>query len=443
LVEISNILTLRYDPSSYSSNTNSLAEEKPAAGISNRIKHVTPAEISWLRQTISNDRNQLPTPDDLDNEIRRLMRLKIEKSKANSVAIALSSGVDSILILSLIRKEFPHINLECLNVTFDEDSTEAHVASQIAESKGAGFQEIHVDNPLKDLPKLLSIVKEPRWNVYQFYFIEKAKSISSLLFTGDGGDELFAGYTFRYNKFLTNIRQLSHSYSWTDKVRIYLSCHERDWVPDQEEMFSGTLVKFDWAAIYELLRNYFDNKLDPLEQVLLADYNGKLMYDFVPTNERFFEHLEITGVAPLLSSKIIDMSMKIPASLKYDFGSNTGKVPLREVIKRNNVDDSMGLNFTDGDKRKIGFGMNLTKFWLRSAKEIVTSNLDRGRIFEDKIINKAWYSKSLDKIASENYKNKEEQEQGPRYISKMLQLLSLEIWYKLFVTHEISANYSI
>jgi asparagine synthase (glutamine-hydrolysing) len=208
-------------------------------------------------------------------------------------------------------------------------------------------------------------------------------------------------------------------------------------------MFSGTLVKFDWAAIYELLRNYFDNKLDPLEQVLLADYNGKLMYDFVPTNERFFEHLEITGVAPLLSSKIIDMSMKIPASLKYDFGSNTGKVPLREVIKRNNVDDSMGLNFTDGDKRKIGFGMNLTKFWFRSAKEIVTSNLDRGRIFEDKIINKAWYTKSLDKIASENYKNKEEQEQGPRYISKMLQLLSLEIWYKLFVTHEISANYSI
>jgi asparagine synthase (glutamine-hydrolysing) len=328
-------------------------------------------------------------------------------------------------------------------MTFDEDSTEAHVAAQIAERKGAGFQEIHVDNPLKDLPNLLSIIKEPRWNVYQYYFIEKAKSISNLLFTGDGGDELFAGYTFRYNKFLTNIRQSSCSFSWKDKVRIYLSCHERDWVPDQEAMFSGTRVKFDWTAIYELLRNYFDNNLDPLEQVLLADYNGKLMYDFVPTNEKFFKHLEITGVAPLLSSEIIDMSMKIPASLKYDFGSNTGKLLLREVIKRNNAIDNISSNFTDGGRKKIGFGMNLTKFWFRSAKEIVTSNLDRGRIFEDKIINKAWYTKSLDKIASENYKNKEEQEQGPRYISKMLQLLSLEIWYRLFVTHEISANYSI
>lgn len=435
-------MTLRYDPSS-SSHLNSLANEKHTAGISNRIKHITPAEISRLRQIISNDRNQLPTPKDLDNEIRRLIRLKIEKSKANRITIALSSGVDSILIFSLIHREFPNANLECLNMTFDEDSTEAHVAAQIAERKGAGFQEIHVDNPLKDLPNLLSIIKEPRWNVYQYYFIEKAKSISNLLFTGDGGDELFAGYTFRYNKFLTNIRQSSCSFSWKDKVRIYLSCHERDWVPDQEAMFSGTRVRFDWTAIYELLRNYFDNNLDPLEQVLLADYNGKLMYDFVPTNEKFFKHLEITGVAPLLSSEIIDMSMKIPASLKYDFGSNTGKLLLREVIKRNNAIDNMRSNFTDGGRKKIGFGMNLTKFWFRSAKEIVTSNLDRGRIFEDKIINKAWYTKSLDKIASENYKNKEEQEQGPRYISKMLQLLSLEIWYRLFVTHEISANYSI
>jgi asparagine synthase (glutamine-hydrolysing) len=371
------------------------------------------------------------------------MRLKIEKSNANCVAVALSSGVDSILILSLIRREFPHTNLECLNVTFDEDSTEAHVAAQIAESKGAGFQEIHVDNPLKDLPKLLNIIKEPRWNVYQYYFIEKAKSISNLLFTGDGGDELFAGYTFRYNKFLTSIRQLNGSSSWKDKVRIYLSCHERDWVPDQEEMFSETRVEFDWAAIYELLRNYFDNRLDPLEQVLLADYNGKLMYDFVPTNERFFKHLEITGVAPLLGSEIIDMSMKIPASLKYDFGSNTGKVMLREIIKRNNSSANLRSDLTDVGRKKIGFGMDLSKFWFRCAKEIVTSTLERGRIFEDKIINKTWYSKSLEKIASENYKNKEEREQGPRYISKMLQLLSLEIWYKLFVTREISANYSI
>jgi len=102
----------------------------------------------------------------------------------------------------LIRKEFPEVDMECLNVTFDEDSSEALRAGQIAETYDAGFHEIHVENPLKDLPMLLSIIKEPRWNVYQYYFIEKARSISNVLFTGDGGDELFAGYTFRYKKLL-------------------------------------------------------------------------------------------------------------------------------------------------------------------------------------------------------------------------------------------------
>ena len=91
--------------------------------------------------------------------------------------------------------------------------------------------------------------------------------------------------------------------------------------------------------------------------------------------------------------------------------------------------------FSDGNK-KIGFGMDLDKFWSRFGKEIVISNLEKGRIFEDKIINKEWYDKSLVRID-------EKKEDATRYISKMLQLLSLEIWYKLFITSEINANYSI
>jgi hypothetical protein len=58
--------------------------------------------------------------------------------------------------------------------------------------------------------------------------------------------------------------------------------------------------------------------------------------------------------------------------------------------------------------------------------------LDRARIFEDKIINRDWYIKALRRIAEDQY--------DVRDISKMLQLLSLEIWYKLFVTSEITAK---
>jgi asparagine synthase (glutamine-hydrolysing) len=419
-VNIGNILTLRYDPS-----FNLVTKDNNRDG----IRNIPPKEILQLRQTVTKECNNIPSSQDLENEIRRLIKIRFEGSKEKRIAIALSSGVDSNVIFSLIRKEFPQIDIECLNVTFDENSSEALRAAHLAESKEAGFHEIHVENPLQDLPMLLSIIKEPRWNVYQYYFIEKARSISNVLFTGDGGDELFAGYTFRYKNFLVTIESLSRP-SCEDRIRTYLRCHERDWVPDQEAMFAGTQIKFTWTSIYELIKKYFVGNLDPLEQVLLADYHGKLMYDFIPTNEKFFKHFNISGIAPLLCNQIIDIAMKIPASLKYDFKNDIGKIQLREIIEHNAAGYSTDRN------RKIGFGMDLAKFWSRFGKEMVTSNLDKGRIFQDKIINKEWYNKSLARID-------ENKEEAARYISKMLQLLSLEIWYKLFVTSEMSASSSI
>ncbi|HET7284282.1 MAG TPA: asparagine synthase C-terminal domain-containing protein, partial [Nitrososphaeraceae archaeon] len=189
LVNISNLLTLRYDPTSVSTN---------------EIRNITYKEISNWRREQQQHANGIPSDKDIENAIRRLIRMRIEEYQVNHITVALSSGIDSNVILSLIRKEFPAINIECLTVRFDDEdgSVESIDAREIAENQNAGFHEIHVDNPLRDLPLLLSIIKEPRWNVYQYYFIEKAKTISNTLFTGDGGDELFAGYIFRYKKFL-------------------------------------------------------------------------------------------------------------------------------------------------------------------------------------------------------------------------------------------------
>jgi asparagine synthase (glutamine-hydrolysing) len=391
------------------------------------IRNISYKEISDLRNSANNNHHQnnavIPSSMDIESAIRQSIKTKVEASKAKRISIAISSGVDSNAIFCLARKEFPDIDIECLNVIFDDDLSEAREAEEFAKSKDAGFHEIHVENPLKDLPLLLSIVKEPRWNVYQYYFIEKARTFSKVLLTGDGGDELFAGYTFRYKRFLTEYKS---EHSWLEKVYNYLLCHERDWVPDQEEMF-GQAIQFSWSSIYHIIKKFFDNNLDPLEQVLLADYHGKLMYDFVPTNQKFFKHLDVVGIAPLLSEEIISLSMKIPAYLKYDAARNIGKIQLREIVKRYQ-------RYSD-ENTKTGFGIDLIQFWSKTAKEMVVSYLDGARIFEDKIISKEWYDKSLTRIRDNH--------SAARYISKMLQLFSLEIWYKLFVTLEIKGGHTI
>jgi hypothetical protein len=140
------------------------------------------------------------------------------------------------------------------------------------------------------------------------------------------------------------------------------------------------------------------------------------MYEFIASNEKLFKHFNISGTPLFLCSQIIDRSAKIPASLKYDFESRLGKIQLREIIKLNMT------GYPPAGNKKIGFGMELDKIWSRFGNEIVTSNLDKGRIFEDKIINKKWYYKPLVRI-------NENKDVATRYMSKMLQLLSLEIWY--------------
>jgi asparagine synthase (glutamine-hydrolysing) len=120
------------------------------------------------------------------------------------------------------------------------------------------------------------------------------------------------------------------------------------------------------------------------------------------------------------------MSLRIPPLVKFNKESNMGKIPLREILS--------GLDSKNVSDAKIGFGMDLKKLWTSSAKEIVISTLSNASVFRDKIISSDFYDRSIKRI----------DETGDlRYISKMLQLLSLEIWYKMFITFELSPKSSL
>lgn len=401
------LLTLRYDPMDIYVPTF-------------RLRDVSVNDVSKSYSKLST-----VSANTLETKIRSAIRREVEKfnEKNYKLCVALSAGVDSNLILCLLREEFPDIELECINISFDEKN-EALEAKKIAQKKGANFHQVYVENPLRDLPMMIDIIGEPRWNIYQYYFIKRAKSISDLLFTGDGGDEVFAGYTFRYKKFLQTCDQDADP---LERAKLYLSCHERDWVPDQHEMFAKEL-KFEWSSIYSLLTSYFNNNLKPLDQVMLADYNGKLMHDFVPTNDKYFRFFKLHGISPLLDNDVVELGFDLPSEMKYSADSGMGKLPLREIL---HVYASDSGNKMD---EKVGYGMDLINLWNSAGREMVTMLLDKGRIFEDSLIDEDWYNRSLKRI-DENV--------DLRYISKLLQILSLEVWYRIFVTSEMNPSHHI
>ena len=132
MIDIRNILTLRYDPT---------------------IEIKSPIPQIDINQ-IENRKGAFPSPEDIELELRTNIRKNINGLNPKKISLALSTGVDSNLILSLIRDEYPKLDIKCISVSFDETS-EANYAKKIAESMGADFYNVTADNPLKDLPLLI------------------------------------------------------------------------------------------------------------------------------------------------------------------------------------------------------------------------------------------------------------------------------------------------
>ena len=172
--------------------------------------------------------------DNVDREIIKIMKQDLcdrrDAMKFNRLSMSLGGGIDSTLTLAMIRSTLSEVNIKCISIGFGDEDDEVGYAREIARIHDADFCELIKYDVLSELPKLISIVKEPKWNLYHYYALEQGSKEAKVFFTGDGADEIFGGYTFRYDKFLSLVSpQVSN---WTERAKIYLSCHNRDWVPD-------------------------------------------------------------------------------------------------------------------------------------------------------------------------------------------------------------------
>jgi len=366
---------------------------------------------------------------DVESGITTLAKEELSKisglNKLRSLTLSLSGGVDSRLSLAMIRQFLPTVKVSCIRVGFGDADDEVSKAKEIARFHDCDFHEVIIDNVLEELPKLIGIVGEPRWNLYHYYTFEYGKKISDIFFTGDGGDELLGGYTFRYHKFLS---QCSSGSDWEERARIYLSCHERDWVPDQDKMF-GEAVSFSWDKIYTHFKPYFQNNLDPLDQVFLADFNGKLLFDWLPTNHAFEKHLGINIHSLFLNDAMIKFAFGVPWNKKYDVLAQIGKLPLRSLLNK-----LEGVTF-ENDLNKKGFSVGLAGLWERNAREIVKKYLNNdSEIIKTGLISANWLTRTITNLSEMK------KELNLRYTNKLLSVLALEIWHRLFVSHSLDQS---
>ena len=341
----------------------------------------------------------------------------IPENLPHRINVSLSSGIDTHYLLyahSLSPNYDPsHYETICVDFvdTRDLDEPESVKAKEIADKYNVDFVKVVVDDPLEDLSKLIEIVGEPRWNLYPYYLWQEVKNRTGYCVMGDGADELYCGYTFRYKKYLESVNKCT---TWEQRAALYLQGHQNDWVMDQEKLFKEP---FNWGLILNYLKQFFaepffENVADKLNvptmklgPVLLADINGKLRYDYLPCNTKLSENLGVKLITPFLVREEFETALRdYKISEKYDEKTNLGKIPLRRMLNR--VDD-----------HKRGFGFDLRKYWQRKGFDKVNSKINKdSRVFE--YISRDWYNQHLSNI-------------DVPIINKYLQIYSLELYLQL------------
>jgi asparagine synthase (glutamine-hydrolysing) len=299
-----------------------------------------------------------PDPDEGVNEaewaerIRGVFEESVTRQLISDVPVGsyLSGGMDSGSIVAVASKHVPRLmtftggfdlsSVEGLELVFDERSDAEAVASQF---KTQHYEMVlHAGDLAWVLPELVWHLEDLRVGMsYQNYYIAGlAAKFVKVSLAGAGGDELFAGYPWRYE--LVEAGE-------NDFDRVYYDYWAR-LVPDTEkpDFFTPEV----WGegsshAAYDVFREVLEpvEGLDPLTKALYFEAKT-FLHGLLLVEDKVSMAHSLEARVPFLDNELVDLALRIPSRLKHANGG--GKRLLRQAMVGLLPDEII-------NKRKQGF----------------------------------------------------------------------------------------
>jgi len=342
----------------------------------------------------------------------------------------LSGGIDSSLIAALMQ-EHSTKPVRTFTIGFNEDQyNEANFAKTVAQSLGTEHTELYVSpETARDvIPNLAKIHDEPFADSSQiptFLVSQMTRRDVTVALSGDGGDELFAGYTRyhwanmvqkKFGYFPESVRGLmsgaitSVPGSWWEMAAGILPEKRR---PTRIADRAGKLAAFlrqptalgiyrrqhtHWPMPGDIVPGGLERKGIPWDETLAEDYPSfiesmqiadTLSYlpdDILTKVDRASMAVSLEARVPLLDHRVVDFAWGLPDRFRTRNGK--GKWLMRELLSRYVSRDMI-------ERPKMGFSIPMAT-WLRGplrdwAEDLLSiDNLSRNDLISPKPVRREW-----------------------------------------------------
>jgi asparagine synthase (glutamine-hydrolysing) len=394
---------------------------------------------------------------DAESELLSLLEKTVQQHMIADVPVGvlLSGGVDSTGVLSFAAEQTrKEISSFTVGFSGGQVADERPYARLAAETFGTRHHEMTIspEDFASFLPRYVWHMEEPVCEppaIAMYYVSKLARKYVTVLLSGEGGDEAFAGYS--------NYRNLV----WLERVKRGLS--PMNGVLSRGLSIAGSLFHSSLAAKYAPLMNhrfpdYYNGRtsnpyrytgnglgslysasyargidrehsLEPvrrlqehvrgqntLDAMLYIDTKTWLPDDLLVKADKMTMANSIELRVPLLDHRLLEFAASLPSSLKLN-GFSTKYILKKTMSKR--IPQAI-LN-----RKKTGFPVPYESWIRKDLKDLVWDVLT-----DRETINRGYFSKdAIERLLQANSK-------GADYSKEIFSLLSLELWQRAFLECE-------
>jgi len=389
---------------------------------------------------------------DMVEELRSVLRETVALHMISDVPLGafLSGGVDSSAVVATMA-QLSERPVKTFAIGFgDDDYNELGYARTVSRKLGTDHRELVLE------PDVFSVLDELVWfldepfgdsSAIPTYMVSKlAAEEVTVVLSGDGGDELFAGYDRyaiegrerRWDRLPRAMKALAgmasrmipeerpgrgflshHAMSGADRYLDALTFfrpdhHRRMFTPQVLEKMVGS---DPLSGPKDRLERFSGDWLSALQY---ADFHHYLPLDILTKVDRMSMAHSIEARVPLLDHVFIETAAKIPSSLKLRDGR--GKHVFKEAMAGVLPDSIL-------DRRKQGFGIPLDR-WFRGR----LSSYVRDLLLSPRAIQRGIFEPDyIRALLAHN-------DRGRQLGSQLWLLISFELWCRMFLDRDVSVE---